>query len=85
MWSDVLRKPQQGILIKKMRAVLMNVKVNYDDDLKRRNTRPMLLLEMVETLPNKAIKILANSGVAGVSRKMRTANTAKVSANKRVT
>ena len=85
MWSDVLTKPQQGMLFKKMRAVLMNVDVNYDDDLERRNTHPMLLPEMVETLPDETIKILANSGVTGVSRKKRTAITAKVSANKRVT
>ena len=85
MWSDMLTKPQQGMLLGRMRAVLMNVDVIYDDDLKRRNTHPMLLLEMFETLLDKAIKILANSGVTGVSRKKRTANAAKVSANKRVT
>jgi hypothetical protein len=85
MWSDVLTKPQQGMLFKKMRAVLMNVDVNYDDDLERRNTHPQLLPEEVDTLQEETIKILANSGVGRVSRKKRTAKPAKVSAIKRVT
>ncbi len=85
MWSDVLTKPQQGMLFKKMRAVLMNVDVNYDDDLERRNTHPQLLPEEVDTLQEETIKILANSGVGRVSRKERTAKPAKVSAIKRVT
>ena len=78
MWSDVLTKPQQGMLFKKMRAVLMNVDVNYDDDLERRNTHPQLLPEEVDTLQEESIKILANSGVGRVSRKKRTAKPAKV-------
>ena len=63
MWSDELTKPQQGMLFKKMRAVLMNVDVNYNDDLERRNIHPQLLPEEVDTLQEEIIKILANSGV----------------------
>ena len=38
MWSDMLTKPQQCMLFKIMRAVLMSVKVNYDDKVERKNT-----------------------------------------------
>ena len=50
MWSYVLTKPHQGMLSKKMRDLLMNVDVNYNDDLERRNTRPQLLPEEVDML-----------------------------------
>ena len=85
MWSNVLTKPQQGILFRKIRAVLMNFAENYDDDLERTNTHPMLLPQKVETLQDETIKILKKSGVASVSHKKRISNPAKVSANKRVT
>jgi hypothetical protein len=35
MWSDVLTKPLQGMAFKKMRAVLMNCSVNYEEDKER--------------------------------------------------
>ena len=78
----MLTKPQQGILFRKMRAVLMNVAENYDDDLEGANTHPMLLPQEVETLQDETIKILTKSGVAGVSHKKRIANPVKVSMNK---
>ena len=58
MWSDVLTKPQQDIIFRKIRAVLMNVTENYDDDLERTNTHSMLLPQKMETLQDKMIKIL---------------------------
>ena len=53
MWSDVLTKPQQGIIFRKMRAILMNVAENYDDDIEQTNTHPMLLPQEVETLQDE--------------------------------
>ena len=84
MWSDVLTKSQQGILFRKMKAVLMNVTENYDNNLERSNTHPMLLPQKVETLLDKTIKIFKKSGVASVSHKKGIANPAKVSTNKQV-
>ena len=39
MWSDVLTKSQQGMLSKIMRDKLMNVYINYDEEVKRNNTQ----------------------------------------------
>ena len=36
IWSDLLTKPQQGALFEKMRAELMNVNENYDDNLEKK-------------------------------------------------
>ena len=43
MWSDVLNKPKQGMSFRKDRAVLMNVPVEYDDDLELSRTHVDLL------------------------------------------
>ena len=43
MWSDILTKPQQGQLFFDMRAKLMNIDSNYNDDIERYNTHPDLL------------------------------------------
>ena len=59
----------------------MNVTENYDDDLERTNTHPMLLPQKVETLQDKTIKISKKSGVASVSHKKKSTNPAKVLAN----
>ena len=40
IWSDLLTKPQQGMLFKRMRAELMNCDVNYGDNLEQKNTHP---------------------------------------------
>ena len=40
MWSDVLTKPLQVQDFKCMRAHLMNVSENYDDEMERLNTHP---------------------------------------------
>ena len=43
MWADVNTKPVQGLLFRKFRHEMMGVPVEYDDDVERRNTHPMLL------------------------------------------
>ena len=43
MWSDILTKPLQGQLFLDMRAQLMNVDSNYNDDHERIHTHPDLL------------------------------------------
>ena len=43
MWTDVLNKPEQGAKFRLDRAELMNVPVDYDDDVERRRTHPKLL------------------------------------------
>ena len=46
MWADVNTKPLQGKLFHEMRAQLMGVPVDYDDDKERRRTHPKLLPEV---------------------------------------
>ena len=43
MWTDVLNKPEQGVKFRRDRAELMNVPVDYDDDVERRRTHPKLV------------------------------------------
>ena len=43
MWTNVLNKPEQGAKFRLDRAELMNVPVDYDDDVERRWTHPKLL------------------------------------------
>ena len=43
MWLDVLNKPKQGKVFREFRGHLMNVAEDYDDDVERRNTHPLLL------------------------------------------
>jgi len=43
MWTDVLNKPEQGAKFRLDRAELMNVPVDYDDEVERRRTHPKLL------------------------------------------
>ena len=66
MWADVNTKPVQGLLFRKFRHEMMGVPVEYDDDVKRRNTHPMLLpkienerLTIPETELLKEIAVLA--------------------------
>ena len=47
----------------------MNVAENYNGDLERTNTHPVLLPQKMETLQDETIKILKKSGVASVSHK----------------
>ena len=43
MWTNVLNKPEQGAKFRLNRAELMNVTVNYDDEVECRRTHPKLL------------------------------------------
>ena len=43
MWADVNTKPVQGELYRTFRHHMMGVPINYDDDVERRRTHPMLL------------------------------------------
>ena len=43
MWADINTKAPQGTLFYKMRARLMGVAENYDDDVERQDTHPDLL------------------------------------------
>ena len=72
MWSDVLTKPQQGMLLKKMRAELMNCDVDYNNEIEGKNTHPKLLQEPVEMMSPKSVELLAKSGVTSILRKSGT-------------
>ena len=85
MWSDVLTKPLQGMLFKRMRAELMNVEVNYDDKIERKNTHPKLLPQAVEDLSSETVELLAKSGVLKPPQKVQKGNPMVVLAIKRVT
>jgi hypothetical protein len=43
MWADVLTKPTQGGPFRLDRSHLMNFPINYDDDVERTKTHPLLL------------------------------------------
>ena len=43
MWVDMLTKPKQGTPFRRDRSILMNVDIDYDDELERKNTDPLLL------------------------------------------
>ena len=43
MWADVNTKPVQGLLSRTFRHHMMGVSVDYDDDVERKRTHPMLL------------------------------------------
>ena len=43
MWVDMLTKPKQGTPFRKDRNMLMNVDIDYDDELERKNTDSRLL------------------------------------------
>lgn len=45
MYADVLNKPKQGAIFRRNRAMLMNVPVDYDDEIERKSTHPDLLGE----------------------------------------
>ena len=43
MYSDVNTKPKQGVAYRDMRAAIMNVERDYDDEKERTLTHPALL------------------------------------------
>ena len=85
MWSDLLTKPQQGMLFKRMRAELMNVDVNYDDKLEQANTHPALLPQIVEAASSETVEMLRKAGVTTATKRAKVVNPTVVSASKRVT
>ena len=48
MWIDMHTKPKQGTPFRFNRSRLMNIPVEYDDEEKRKNTNPILLLSEEE-------------------------------------
>ena len=43
MWGDINTKPLQGTKFRVMRAVVMGILADYDDDRERRRTHPLLM------------------------------------------
>ena len=43
MWADVLTKPKLGAPFRLDRSHLMNIPINYDDNVKRSKIHPLLL------------------------------------------
>ena len=56
MWANMNNKPTQGKLFWLRRSKVMGVPVDYDDDVKRRNTHPLLIP------PQEAERILSTNG-----------------------
>ena len=46
MWADVNAKPLLGTKFRVMRAQVMGIDVEYDDDAEHRRTHPLLMLKM---------------------------------------
>ena len=82
MWSDMLTNPHQGMLFMGMRAELMIVEVNDDDEVERKNTHPKLLPQDIETMSTKSVELLVRSGVTGASQRRRSGNPTVVPATK---
>ena len=62
----------------------MNVDVNYDDLVEKKNTHPMLLPQEVEVISDEAVELLAKSGVTQTKRVRPAPPASEVLANKRV-
>ena len=43
MWSDMNTKPLQGMKFQKMRAQVMGIAVEYDDNTEHQRTHPLLM------------------------------------------
>ena len=43
MWAEILTKPEQGATFQWDTKMLMNVPIDYDDELEKRNAHPHLL------------------------------------------
>ena len=59
MWCDVLNKPKQGPAFHKDRSFLMNVPIDYDDDVERKQTHPDLL---PQTKLNSSLAVATSKG-----------------------
>ena len=65
MWADINTKALQGALFYKMRARLMGISENYDDEIERLNTQPGLLPPQecaAPTMSTKDASILTKVG-----------------------
>ena len=51
IWVDMLTKPKQGTPFRRDRSILMNVNIDYDDKLERKNTDPRLLPNPDKEMP----------------------------------
>ena len=51
MWVDMLTKLKQGTLFRRDRSTLMNVDIDYDDELEKKNTDPRLLPSLNKEKP----------------------------------
>ena len=60
MWTDVLNKPEQGAKFRLDRAELMNVPVDYDDNVEMRRTHPKLMSD-----DDRAVMLKAQKGKQG--------------------
>ena len=65
-----------------MRAELINVEVNYDDEVEHMNTHPKLFSEVIELMSTESVELLAKSGVTGASHKKRNINPTVLPATK---
>lgn len=63
----------------------MNIDVNYNDELDRKNIPPKLLPQEAEIMSNETVELLTKSRVTRASRKARNGNPTVVSTNKQVT
>ena len=51
MWVDMNTKPKQGTPFRVDRSKMMNVPENYDDEIEKANTHPLLLPKPAEKQP----------------------------------
>ena len=76
MWVDMNTKPKQGTPFKVDRSLLMNVQIDYDDEVERANTDPLLLptpnTEPKSTI-NQSKSVNSCRSVLGASNNTQTA------------
>ena len=85
MWADVNTKPVQGRKFRVMRAEVMGISVEYDDDKERRGTHPLLLPKIEpDRISGTDFEILKKVAVATPSKSHKTKKRAPV-VNKLVT
>ena len=71
MWADVNTKPVQGELYRIFRHQMMGVPIEYDDDVERRRTHPLLLPEVeAEGLPQENSDLLEKVQVIAPAKKV---------------
>ena len=73
------------MLFRRMRAELVNVDVNYDDEVECKNMHLKLLPQDIETMSTKSVGLLAKPGVTGASHKRKNSDPMVVPVTKRLT